>query len=54
MINGWQCGGLNEEDELSYEELMYIKQCYADAVQDELDLIEGVRYVKVENYSYYF
>ena len=37
MINGWQCGGLNEEDELSYEELMYIKQCYADAVQDELN-----------------
>ena len=41
MINGWQCGGLNEEDELSYEELMYIKQCYVDAVQDELDLLEG-------------
>ena len=40
ISSGWYVG-LSEEDELSYEELMYIKQCYADAVQDELDLIEG-------------
>lgn len=33
-MSNW-CGGLCEEDELSYEELMYIKQCYADAIQDE-------------------
>jgi hypothetical protein len=41
MVSNCRYGGLCEEDELSYEELMYIKQCYADAIQDELDLIEG-------------
>ncbi len=41
MNNDVYIGGLREEDYLDYEELLCIKQCYVDAVQDELDLIEG-------------
>jgi hypothetical protein len=41
MNNDVYIGGLREEDYLDYEELLSIKQCYADAVRDELDLIEG-------------